>query len=213
MDIGIIGEGVTDQVTIENILFGYFNDKNLPVTHLQPKPNESGNWDKVCKYLKSDEFKQAFGFNDLIIVHLDTDFLRTGEVPEEYRLDIKDLDSKGVVLAVREKLIELIGTDFYDENSKRIVFAIAVDSIECWFLPIYYSNQPQKASKESGCLETLNAVLPQREKFYIKNKEEIYYRKISRHFIKNKDLLKYGAANTSFKLFLADLEAKTTELH
>ena len=51
MEIGLIGEGVTDQKTIEHILIGYFEDKDLFVKPLQPKPMESGNWDKVFKFL------------------------------------------------------------------------------------------------------------------------------------------------------------------
>ena len=57
MDFGIISEGPTDQLVLENILFGFFEDKNLPVTPLQPKPGESGNWDKVFKYCASKDLE------------------------------------------------------------------------------------------------------------------------------------------------------------
>lgn len=211
MDIGIIGEGVTDQITIENILFGYFNDKDLLITQLQPKPNEAGNWDKVCKYIKSDEFKQSLGFNDLIIIQIDTDFLRSGEVPTEYKVGIENLSSAEIVLAVRAKLVDLIGQEFYRNNYNKIVFAIAVDKIECWFLPIYFSNQPKKASKEIGCIETLNTVLQQKEGFYLKSKDEGFYRTISRHFHKKKNLLKYSSASPSFRMFVEDLTEKSNQ--
>lgn len=54
---GIISEGPTDQIVIENILYGWTADNDLLVTPLQPKEGESGNWDKVFKYCKSVDFK------------------------------------------------------------------------------------------------------------------------------------------------------------
>ena len=52
---GIISEGITDQVVLENILYGWTGNKNLSITRLQPKNNESGNWDKVFKKRNSIE--------------------------------------------------------------------------------------------------------------------------------------------------------------
>lgn len=40
---GIISEGPTDQIVIENILYGWTADNDLLVTPLQPKEGESGN--------------------------------------------------------------------------------------------------------------------------------------------------------------------------
>jgi len=59
----IISEGVTDQVVLEHILWGWTGDKNLAITRLQPQKNEAGGWDKVFKYCKSDDFqKTSFDF-------------------------------------------------------------------------------------------------------------------------------------------------------
>ena len=153
MDFGIISEGPTDQIVLESILFGFFEDKNLPVTPLQPKPGESGNWDKVFKYCASKDFEGALTSDyrvDFLIVQMDIDFMRRQEVPEVYRFDTSNLSPEEVATAMRAKLIETIGTELYQQHAHRIIFAIAVDSIECWFLPIYFHNKPKKAAKTTA---------------------------------------------------------------
>jgi hypothetical protein len=212
MEIGLIGEGVTDQVTIEHILIGYFEDKNLKVNPLQPLPGEPGNWDKVFKYCQSDELKQALLFNDFIVIQVDTDFFRRGEVPENLKLNIAGLGVEEITILVKAKLIEFIGIDFYEENRNAFVFAIAVDETECWFLPIYFHNQPVKAAKTTNCLETLNQVLFEKEHFYINKKEPHYYRTMGRHFHKKKDLFKFSSKNESLGIFVRELETKTNSL-
>ena len=210
MQIGIISEGFTDQIVLESILIGFFGDKDLPVNYVQPLPNTTGNWDKVFKYCQSEEFKQVLAFNDLLIVQLDTDFMQQGEVSSNYKVELNGLSTEQIVHAMTNKLVELIGVDFYASHKNQIVFAIAVDAIECWFLPIYYNTQPKKAAKTSGCLDTLNKVLPQKEGFFIAAKEAHYYQTISKHFQKQKDLQKYSTKNPSFDIFITQLVQKTT---
>ena len=103
MDFGIISEGPTDQLVLEHILFGFFEDKDLPITPLQPKAGESGNWDKVFNYRKSDDFKEAltsvYGV-DSIIIQIDTDFMRRQEVPAAYRFDPANLSTEEVATEI-----------------------------------------------------------------------------------------------------------------
>jgi len=211
MDFGIISEGPTDQLVLENILFGFFEDKNLPVTPLQPKPGESGNWDKVFKYCASKDFEDALTSDfrvDFLIIQIDIDFMHRQEVPADYRFQTSNLSPEEVAKAMRDKLIDIIGAVLYQQYSHRIIFAIAVDCIECWFLPIYFQNKPKTAAKTTNCLDTLNSVLPQAEGFSIHAKEEKYYRIISRKFLKKRDLEGFAQKNPSFELFLDELRDK-----
>ncbi|MBK7935857.1 MAG: phage tail protein [Lewinellaceae bacterium] len=212
MEFGIISEGITDQIVLENILFGFFEDNDLPINPLQPKPGDGGNWDKVFKYCESNDFRQSLGFVDYLIVQIDIDFMRRQEVPEKYRFDPGKLSPEEVAKLMRDKLIESIGVEFYQEYSHRIIFAIAVDAIECWFLPIYFSNKLKTASKTTNCLETLNHILPRAERFSIHSKEEKYYRIISKHFRRKKDLVEFGRKNPSLGWFLTELET-IAEVH
>lgn len=211
MEIGIISEGFTDQIVLENILIGFFDNKNLPVNYLQPLPNTTGNWDKVYKYCQSDDFKQALQYNDLLIVQIDTDFMQRAEVSENYRIALQGLSTIDIVTAMTQQLVQLIGNDFYLNNKNRIVFAICVDCIECWLLPIYYPSLPKIAAKTSGCLDTLNKVLPQQEGFSIDAKKANYYQKVSKYFQKQKNLLTYSGKNPSFEAFITNLKNATEQ--
>lgn len=132
--------------------------------------------------------------------------MRRQEVPAAYRFDPANLSTEEVATEMRKKLIKIIGVDFYQQYAHRIIFAIAVDSIERWFLPIYFSNKPTTAAKTTNCLNTLNTVLPQKEGFSIHAKEEKYYRTISRKFLKKRDLERYAQGNPSLGGFLEELQ-------
>ncbi len=78
---GLITEGITDQIVIENILIGYFNTDNIEFNELQPLRDEVdrnrsknyGSWSKVVEYCESNEFKESLIFHDYLIVQIDTD--------------------------------------------------------------------------------------------------------------------------------------------
>lgn len=203
---GIISEGVTDQVVLDHILWAFTGDKDLDIRPLQPKPNETGNWDKVFSYCQSDDFKGAFGFCDFVIIQIDTDFMHIGEVPERYKMNLNELSVEEIVTCFREKLIALIGIDFYKMYENQIIFAIAVNEIECWLLPIYFPTQKKKAAKIVNCIETLNQVLPQKEGFYLKDKKIDYYEIMSKHF--KHHLSTCVKQNTSLRLFIEDMSHK-----
>jgi len=201
---GLVAEGETDQTILKTILAGWTENKKLVVRDLQPKPEESGGWSEVFKYCESGDFKDAFSANDFIVIQIDTDFMDGDSVGDTYKIDLKDLDVKEIVEAFREKIVELIGAEFYEEYSEKIIFAIAVNEIECWLLPAYFSGK--KAKKDVNCIDALNTVLPQKEGFYIDAKDDVYYRKLARNFRKKKDIDKYAKQQESFSLFLENLK-------
>jgi hypothetical protein len=209
MEIGIVSEGYTDQIVIENILRGFLNDKNLSANYLQP-PNRivPAGWNNLLKYCSSVEFKQSFQNNDFIIVQIDTDFMGGKDVPKEDIIETKDVAVSELVENFKALLIKKIGNEFYENYANQIIFAISVDSIECWLLPIYFENDFKSKTKTENCLNTLNKILPAREGFSIDKKEAKYYTIMSKHFLKNKNLQEYITVQPSFKLFFEELERK-----
>lgn len=212
MKIGLVTEGITDQEIISNILYGYFDNDDILINELQPLRDETdknkaeniGGWGNLIEYCKSEVFKQSFQIIDLLILQVDTD------ICEEYGVQKKengiDLTPEQLVEKVKLKFIEIIGEDFYSIFSNQIIFAISMHSIECWLLPIYYSNN--KKSKMVSCLGTLNLKLNTVEGFTIdgNNKNFNYYEKISKIYSKRKKLISYYKLNPSFKIFIDDLE-------
>jgi len=203
--IGLVCEGKTDQILLERILSTWTQNPNLRINRLHPKTDESGGWSKVLKYCESEDFKDVFTQNDFIVIQIDTDFMSGDSVGEKYRIDLKDLTGKETVNAFRVKIVELIGEEFYGEYSNRIIFAIAINEIECWLLPVYFSDK--KAAKNVNCIDTLNTVLLQKEGFYIDAKDDVYYRKLAKNFRKKKDIQKYAKRQESFQLFIDNLQS------
>jgi len=213
---GLITEGKTDQIVIENILAGYFDDPDIMVNWLLPLRDETdrhrvenySNWYKVFEYCKSPKFKEALQFNNYIIVQIDTD------VSEEKHYDIskyengQELEPEELVARVAEKFRGLIGEDFCLRNTEKIIFAISVHSTECWLLPLYLDKK--KSGKTKGCLEALNRQMQKTEKSVIdgKRKNPEIYEKISKEYCKHKTLMKYYQNNPSLKIFIDEIKKR-----
>ncbi len=207
--IGIIGEGPTDHVVLESIITGYTGNKNISFTPLQPKEGEPGNWDRVLNYCGSSDFKSAFTNPDLIVVvQIDTDVFGTENVPKDKAISgMEKLSVLEIVAAMRDQLIAEMSAAFYKALETRILFAISVHEIECWFLPVYFSNNKKKAATTKGCISRLNEELTKaNEGFYVDGKDLGNYRKLCRHFKKKKDLLVFGKLNESLGIFIGELK-------
>ena len=96
MLFGLACEGVTDQITIENILCGYFNNPDMDeeIAQLQPlfdetdqKQKDFGGWQMLLAYLGKTRFRQDVFYNNLIVIQLDTD------VSNEKGFDVPQVDA------------------------------------------------------------------------------------------------------------------------
>jgi hypothetical protein len=212
---GLITEGPTDQIVIENILSGYFNNPDIIFRPFLPLRDETdknrvenyGGWTRVFEYCGSSKFQEAFQFIDYIIVQIDTDTSEDIGYDIPKIADGKELTVEEIVKKVCEKLRNLIGNGFYDEYSEKIIFAISVHSLECWLLPLYYTDK--KRAKYKNCLDTLNRAL-QKEGFTIdaNNKNPEYYETISRQYLKHKTLMSKYKENLSLKIFVEEIEKR-----
>ena len=213
INLGLITEGLTDQIVIENILRGYFNNPDLDITWLQPERDENdenkftgyGSWSQVFAYCRSIDFQLSFQSNDYIIIQIDTD------VSEEYGIPQQDENGEftpeELIVKVIEKFKQEIGEDFYSKCQQQIIWAISVHSIECWLLPLYYQDKKKK-SKFKNCLETLNKELIKKHNFRIDAKNPEYYRTISKQYSKHKVLMGCYKDNPSLNSFLVEIESK-----
>ncbi len=218
ISFGLITEGLTDQIVIENILAGYFKSLDLDVEPLQPerdKDNQNkskyGGWTLVFDYCKSKDFRESFQFIDYIIIQIDTD------VSEDYHIahqhENGEFSPQQLIAKVIDKFRDGIGEDFYNTNKQKIIFAISVHSIECWLLPLYYTDK-QKKAKCKNCLKTLNYELSKQHKFTIdKNaKNPEYYREIAKQYGKHKVLMKHYQDNPSLKIFIEEIKSRNIQI-
>ncbi len=200
VNIGIIAEGDTDFVALQNILIGYFDrDVTGYVNQLQPLRGQMGGWSRVLNYCSSTNFKNDFVDNDFIIIQVDTD--KSFELPFDAPHEEKGIkiSVEQLVQNVKERFRKLFetafGVDFFQNYAHRILFAIAIHETECWLLPLYYPKE-NEAESIKNCYEVLNKRVKGLQKTYK------FYDALSDDFTFPKKLEKAFLANPSFKIFI-----------
>lgn len=100
------------------------------------------------------------------------------------------------------------GTEFMAKYRTKILFAVAVDEIECWLLPIFFTNK--SASATNNCLFKLNQQLGSRNEKTINpnNKSVRQYDGLSNDFCKPKKLAAASQKNPSLGLFVENLKSQ-----
>ena len=212
---GIIGEGICDQVVIENVLLGYFQEQaeEPVVNYIQPPfapPNQDpkpGGWTLVFNSISIKDPERALQFNDYLVIHIDAD------VQEEAGFDVprceggKELSVDDRIDRIANRLRGEMNESFWQANAHRVLFAIAVDAIECWILPMLCDRN--KAKKTAGCLTTANYALRKRNRHALSaggDKFPKVYEEESRHYRKKKVLLEVGRLSPSLNRFISRLE-------
>lgn len=213
---GLVSEGITDEAVIANILAGYFDANDVDLNPLQPLRDAtdrsrtigSPGWTEVIGYVKSSKLEAAFQFFDYIIVQIDTDVceLKGYDVPRS--ANGRALEPLELLERVCDKFREWIGETIYDKRKERIILAIAVDSIECWLMPLYFPSDKAKRSKTVNCIGTLNEALQKAHGFTISAKEFAYYNRASQGYKRRKALLQAVPHNPSLKAFIDELDSR-----
>ena len=213
---GVIAEGPCDQRVIENVLIGYFGDQEEPVVNsIQPPRRMSradpshGGWTLVFESLRRGDPESALQFNDYLVIHIDTD------VQEEPGFDVPrrqgggELSPHARVERVVAKLASCIETGCFGSSRDRILFAVAVDSIECWLMPLLFPCN--KAGKITGCLEAANRELRRTNRDGLSSGTDTKfpnaYEAASRDFCNQRELMARSDKNPSLKLFIEQLDA------
>ncbi len=217
LKFAIIAEGTTDQSVIENILLGYFEDQEdePDIRYIQPpRPltETPAGWGHVFKSLERKDYEGALQYNDYLIIHIDTD------VQEEPGFDVprrekgRELSVSDRVDRVITRLKQHIDTGFHQANAHRILFAIAVDTIECWLLPLLYDNK--KAAKTTRCLESANQALRKanRDALSADRKFPRTYEKASIGYRRRKTVIELHDKNPSLELFIKQLDTLRSRL-
>jgi hypothetical protein len=212
LKFGVIAEGPTDQTVIENILLGYFEDQEdgPDIRYIQPpRPltEATAGWGHVFKSLERKDYEGALQYNDYLVIHIDTDVQEEPGFAVPRREGRKLLSVPDRVDRVIARLKLDIDAAFYQANAHRILFAIAVETIECWLLPLLYRDK--KAAKTSGCLESANRALRKANQNALsagKDKFIRSYEEASSDYRKRKTLIELRKKNPSLELFIQQLD-------
>ena len=145
----LIAEGLTDQIVLEKIIEEICGEaeEEFEVQFLQPLRDETdaytaphGGWGLVfeyCQYHAAD----ALATNDYLIIQIDTD---CGDL-EGFGLPLTEHGAPrsyhDLIDGASAILVERIGHALYNSEKGRIIFAVAVHSIESWLILILFDDE------------------------------------------------------------------------
>jgi hypothetical protein len=214
-DFAIVAEGFTDQVVIEEILLGWFaDDEEEPVVNREwPRSDETGRnggrapggWTLLKQYFERGDFRSALQFNRYLVVHIDAD------IAADFGITTTGLAAEEVVNAFVQRFRDMIGSEIWTNHGARFLFAIGVNSIECWLLPLVFDRSMKpKLEKINGCLGALNHERTKAKRVPLstkdeKSKDHNVYREIARGLKCRADVEYASMHNPGFRRFVDDL--------
>ena len=211
MKIGLICEGITDYIVLENLLCNYLALDGEDIKQLQPLLDETdkkqangGGWEQVLLYLQSTDFVNSVENHDYLIIHTDTDICEEknfGVSP----ISLADSNQAQFYELIKQRLISQINqryNDNFEKYAPKIIFCICIHSIECWLLTHYQKTQT-KQEKIKGCEHALNDTLNKQNLAY--KKDYAKYNKLSQK-IKPKDIELIAKHSFSFGQFLQQVK-------
>lgn len=216
MNIGVIAEGVSEQTIISSLLERYLGD--VVVNPVEPEINNKGKqvgyggWMNVLSVCCSEKFEKILSFNDFIVIQIDTDAC------EESGYDIKK--TKGANIAklqseiydeVKDRLLKSLSEGEFNKYKDNIIFAICIEEIECWLLPLYCTNNDK--CKTTGCIDKLNQKLHAQGDGHIPEKDknspnaQKTYQKILKKLKKKRNIKDCSVHNYGFNRLILQLDS------
>jgi hypothetical protein len=219
MKFALITEGPSEHRIIKYIVTKYFKDHDPEINQIQPKlidgkqDNKTpGGWNEVLKYCGREELKDIFVENDYLIIQIDTD--QSQLLPfniSHIHPDNKQKSTEELCNEVVENLRGRVLQEVKEKYGDKIFFAICVHTIECWLLPLFYSDK--HINKTLNCLKTLNAAFRKNDIHIItsENKNEPNgiksYETALKKWKRKQDINNTAKHNAGFKNFVDSLNA------
>ncbi len=216
MTFALITEGPSEHRIIKHILYRYFRDMEPEINQIQPKIVQGkqasiGGWNEVLKYCERAELEDILIENDYLIIQIDTDQSETKPFSVKHARPNNEVKNIEVLYNdIVTKLKDLIKPEILEEYEEKIFFAICIHTVECWLLPIYFTNKHK--SKTINCLSTLNPKLRQKNIKAIplkdKNKPTSIrtYETILKNWRKKEDIDNAAKHNYAFLAFLKSMD-------
>jgi hypothetical protein len=215
VSFALVTEGITDQVCLEAVLGGWYkgSDEEVEVNSLQPlrdttdeaRQNQEspGGWERVLEYCSSLEYlKSALEFNDYLIVQIDTDCCDHVNFGVSRSIDGREKSVGELIDDVVSVIKSKMPPQIIKAGEDCIFFAVAVDSLECWILPLYAYNKAD-SKRTISCEKHLNQALNRKDIRYEKTYE--VYRGITADLRNMRNIKKCQGLNQSFDIFLQSL--------
>lgn len=168
MNFALITEGASEHRVIKHIISKYFKDLEPEINQIQPKLINSrqdnvGGWNEVLKYCEREELNDILIENDFLVIQIDTDQSQTSPFSIDHRgFDGQTKTPEQLYGDVVQKLQSLLLPGILKKHSDKILFAVCIHTIECWLLPVCYTDKHK--TNTNNCLGTLNMELRRQDK-------------------------------------------------
>lgn len=195
-DFALVAEGVTDHAVLKTVLLGFFTGQI-----------------REPKFSMSQPDRDALQFNQYLVVQVDTDCSERPGFDVPRHVAGERLDVPVLVNLVVERIQKEIGEDDCRMYGERLLFAVCVDSLECWLLPLW-ADQEIHQVRTTGCLDALNRELARQHQAPVdpSTKQVPVYEDAARGYRKRKILLESGRKNPSLSIFLDALVKRNITL-
>ncbi|KAA6331642.1 hypothetical protein EZS27_019775 [termite gut metagenome] len=212
ISFGLISEGVSEHNIIKHIIARFLGDDNCRIRQIQPEVNKDGKqasyggWLGVLKYCREENFNNILSVNDYIVIQIDTD------TSEEIGYDVKKTKENNVLKTGEElyndickRLLKNISAEKRREYADKILFAICFNEIECWLLPLYYTDRTK--CNTTNCIRKLNQKIELKIPDKDKNSPNAQraYQKILKKLRNPEKIKACSEHNTGFRKFVEQL--------
>jgi hypothetical protein len=216
MKFALITEGVSEYHIVKHIISKYFKEQDPEINQIQPKvindrQETVGGWNEVLKYCERNELNDILIENDFLVIQIDTDQSQTSPFDvSQIQPDGHQKTSEELHADVVQKIKGLIKPEILEVNETRIFFAICIHTIECWLLPVCYSDHHR--TNTNNCLNTLNTGLRRKNMPTIppggKNTPngKIAYKTVLTEMNKKSDIIDSAPFNFGFQSFIHSLD-------
>jgi len=166
MKFALITEGVSEHRIIKHVISKYFKDNDPEINQIQPKvindkQETIGGWNEVLSYCERQELEDILIENDYLVIQIDTDQSQTAPFSVNHLKEGHTKTDEELHKDIQTKLTSLIKRNILQNYNNKILFAICIHTIECWLLPIYYTNNNKSAV--INCLDKLNKELRRKD--------------------------------------------------
>lgn len=215
-NIAVICEGASEFKMIEYVVSKYCGFHNInciqpELSGLNQRQSSFGGWMQVLEHCTPNKLNDIFQFNDFIIIQIDTD---TSHMPH---YDVKKSHPNGMDKSHHRLHAEIMVRLMRNFNCRerkeilpKIAFAICNNEMECWLLPIFYSDN--RACKTNNCIYTLNQALAKKNMPCVPTKDKNSpegvkaYAKILKNVRRKEDVIRLASFSFGFNAFLLGLD-------
>lgn len=168
INIALICEGVSEINIMTRIISKYLDEEPIinpiePDTkfengHLVQTENGYGGWMQVLNHCNDEKLTNILEFNDYIVIQIDSDAsIQAGYDVNPLNTDGSHKEDSVLYDDILKRLKMNLSAEFLEKYVGKLLFAICINEIECWLLPLYHTDHNR--CKTQNCIYTLNRAL------------------------------------------------------